>query len=246
MKARDYSKPYRVTSGKDFRLEDINPRETRWVKTKEEAAELLQEGVEVLRDLQEKLYAQDSWALLVILQADGCRGERRHDQARHVRGESAGVPGLQLQGAVGGGARPQFPLAAICAGPGARLHRHLQPLVLRGAAGGEGAPETSCRGRSGRPSTLSSQAYLARPLRRHQRLRAATLSATGSVLLKFFLHVSKDKQTGAVPGSARQAGEELEVLAARPRRAAYWDAYMAAYEDQFGATRPARRGLLGT
>ena len=40
MKARDYSKPYRVTNGKKFRLDDIvNPDETRWVKNEDEAGD---------------------------------------------------------------------------------------------------------------------------------------------------------------------------------------------------------------
>ena len=54
MKARDYSKPYRITDGKKFRLDDVEPAETRWVKDEDEATDLLKEGVEVLSDLQEK------------------------------------------------------------------------------------------------------------------------------------------------------------------------------------------------
>ena len=75
MKARDYSKPYRVTNGKKFRLDDVDPAETRWVKNEAKAADLLKEGVKVLSDLQEKLYAQDRWALLLIFQAMDAAGK---------------------------------------------------------------------------------------------------------------------------------------------------------------------------
>jgi polyphosphate kinase 2 (PPK2 family) len=75
MKARDYSKPYRITKGKNFRLDDIDPGETRWVTTEKEAADLLKQGIDVLRDLQEKLYAHNRWALLLIFQAMDAAGK---------------------------------------------------------------------------------------------------------------------------------------------------------------------------
>ena len=75
MKARDYSKPYRITNGKKFRLDDVDPDETRWVKNEDEAADLLKEGIEVLSDLQEKLYAHDRWALLLVFQAMDAAGK---------------------------------------------------------------------------------------------------------------------------------------------------------------------------
>ena len=75
MKARDYSKPYRVTNGKKFRLDDVDPNETRWVKNEDEAGDLLKEGIEVLSDLQERLYANDRWALLLVFQAMDAAGK---------------------------------------------------------------------------------------------------------------------------------------------------------------------------
>src|SRR5687767_9229229 len=75
MKARDYAKPYRISSGKRFRLAKIDPDETCWVKSKEQAGEILAEGVKVLSELQEKLYAQDRWSLLLIFQAMDAAGK---------------------------------------------------------------------------------------------------------------------------------------------------------------------------
>lgn len=60
--------PYRVTSGKGFRLKDIDPRDTGWLKSqdKTEAKEMLARGVEWLAEQQDMLYAQDHWAVLLV------------------------------------------------------------------------------------------------------------------------------------------------------------------------------------
>jgi polyphosphate kinase 2 (PPK2 family) len=66
---------YRVDSGKHFRLKDYDPAETGHWKSKEHAAETLQEQVTRTSDLQNKLYAQDEWALLLIFQAMDAAGK---------------------------------------------------------------------------------------------------------------------------------------------------------------------------
>ena len=58
---------------------------------------LLREHVAELSDQQTRLYASDDYALLLIFQAHGCRGQGRRDRARHVGRQSAGLPGVQLQ-----------------------------------------------------------------------------------------------------------------------------------------------------
>ena len=73
---REIIKPYRITRGKGFRLKDIDPADTGGLSAdKEEARQLLQEEIQRLSDLQEMLYAQDSWALLVVLQALDAAGK---------------------------------------------------------------------------------------------------------------------------------------------------------------------------
>jgi PPK2 family polyphosphate:nucleotide phosphotransferase len=75
---RDLSGPFRVTKGKHFRLKDVDPADTLEF-TKEEdkprAKEALAMGVTALADLQEKLYAQDKWAVLLIFQAMDAAGK---------------------------------------------------------------------------------------------------------------------------------------------------------------------------
>ena len=69
---------YRVTSGKGFRLKDHDPGDTAGLSLdKPEAAALLQHGVQRLAEHQEKLYAQNSWAMLCVFQALDAAGLTR-------------------------------------------------------------------------------------------------------------------------------------------------------------------------
>src|SRR5687768_6044702 len=75
--ARKFSKPYRVTKGKKFRLKDVDPGDTGELKSKDKARakEALQTGVEALTELQDMLYGQDRWSLLLIFQAMDAAGK---------------------------------------------------------------------------------------------------------------------------------------------------------------------------
>ena len=73
--------PFCVTDGEKFRLKDHDPADTRGVKSKKHAEERLEHSVDLLRRMQEKLYAQDRWNLLLILQgldASGKDGVIKH------------------------------------------------------------------------------------------------------------------------------------------------------------------------
>ena len=76
--ARELAKPFRVNKGKNFHLKDVNPNDTLDF-TKEEdkprAKEALAKGVAALAELQDKLYAQDKWAVLLIFQAMDAAGK---------------------------------------------------------------------------------------------------------------------------------------------------------------------------
>ena len=66
---------YRITDGEKFRLKDYDPGSTKGAKSKEKAIETLQNGVQLLSHFQEKLYAQDRWAVLIIFQAMDAAGK---------------------------------------------------------------------------------------------------------------------------------------------------------------------------
>ncbi len=75
-RASDLAKPFRVTNGDTFRLKDFKPGDTLGFKSedKERAKEVLASGVQMLAELQDKLYAQDRWAVLVVFQAMDAAG----------------------------------------------------------------------------------------------------------------------------------------------------------------------------
>jgi PPK2 family polyphosphate:nucleotide phosphotransferase len=84
MKAHKFIKKYLVESGKHFRLMDYDPADTHGLKSedKPEAKEWLEEGVKQLADLQDVLYAQSKWALLVVIQAMDAAG--KDSTVKHV------------------------------------------------------------------------------------------------------------------------------------------------------------------
>src|ERR1700686_5055153 len=68
-------RPFRITDGRSFRLQDVAPDDTGGIKSKEHAADMLARGVDHLCNLHEKLYAQGTWALLLIFQAMDAAGK---------------------------------------------------------------------------------------------------------------------------------------------------------------------------
>lgn len=66
---------YRIDDGKGFKLNSIDPADTGGFHSKERAETMLQQGIASLSALQEKLYAQDQWAVLLIFQAMDAAGK---------------------------------------------------------------------------------------------------------------------------------------------------------------------------
>src|SRR5439155_13054516 len=76
--ASELARPFRITKGKDFRLKDVDPNDTLdFTKEadKPRAKEVLTMGVTALAELQDKLYAQNNWAILLIFQAMDAAGK---------------------------------------------------------------------------------------------------------------------------------------------------------------------------
>src|SRR5215831_11265787 len=76
-RAQALAKPYCVSNGKKFRLKDFDPDDTAGLtaEDKPRAKEALQMGISLLAELQDMLYAQDRWALLLIFQAMDAAGK---------------------------------------------------------------------------------------------------------------------------------------------------------------------------
>src|SRR5215831_10807968 len=86
-----YVSPFRVSTGKGFRLKDFDPRDTCGLQLdKSEATDLLKRGIEWLAKEQELLYADNRWSLLLIFQAMDAAG--KDSTIKHV------MSGLNPQG----------------------------------------------------------------------------------------------------------------------------------------------------
>src|SRR6476469_5599780 len=79
---RRISKSFCIEDGRKFRLKDFDPGDTGGFKSQDHAKKLLEAGVERLSEMQQKLYAQDCWALLLIFQAMDAAG--KDSTIRHV------------------------------------------------------------------------------------------------------------------------------------------------------------------
>jgi len=75
IRTRGFAKPFRVTDGRGFRLKDVDPADTGSIRSRRQAERWLERGVGHLTRLQEKLYAQDEWSLLLIFQALDAAGK---------------------------------------------------------------------------------------------------------------------------------------------------------------------------
>jgi PPK2 family polyphosphate:nucleotide phosphotransferase len=76
-RARQFSRPFRVTDGKRFRLKHVDPGDTGELgaEDKPRAVEALSLGIEALASLQDMLYAQDRWSVLLVFQAIDAAGK---------------------------------------------------------------------------------------------------------------------------------------------------------------------------
>jgi PPK2 family polyphosphate:nucleotide phosphotransferase len=221
-------KPFRVEHGKKFRLKDYDPAHTAGVKTKEEANQLLQEGIQKLADLQDKLYAQDSWALLVIFQAMDAAG--KDSVIKHV------MSGVNPQGC------QVFSFKA----PSAEEQNH--DYMWRAM---KNMPE---RGRIG----IFNRSYYEEVLvvRVHPELLKAEkippslitkdlwqerfedicaferyMTRNGVVIRKFFLNLSKKEQKKRFLARLDAPEKNWKFSAADIHERAFWNDYMDAYED---------------
>lgn len=66
---------YRITSGKDFNLNDFDPNDSGGMKKEDITEEMTQEILDELFELQERLYAENEFSLLIILQARDAAGK---------------------------------------------------------------------------------------------------------------------------------------------------------------------------
>ena len=231
--------PYRVTKGKGFRLKDIDPGDTHGLgsEDKDEAKEWLDRGVEWLAEEQDRLYAQDRWSVLLVFQAMDAAG--KDSTIKHVMS----------------GVNPQ----------GCQVYSFKQPtsedldhdFLWRAV---KCLPE---RGRIG----IFNRSYYEEALvvRVHEEILARQklpaelvtkdiwderlsdirnfedyLARQGTVVVKFFLHVSRKEQKKRFLERLDKPEKNWKFSAADVFERRYWDRYMDAFQDAIRATASKR------
>jgi PPK2 family polyphosphate:nucleotide phosphotransferase len=237
-RAGKLSKPYRVTDGRRFRLKDFNPSDSGGLDREDRArtGEVLRAGVEALCELQERLYAQDRWALLLIFQAMDAAG--KDSAIKHVM-TGVNPQGVQVY---------SFKKPSDEELDHDFLWRCLKALPERGRIG--------IFNRSYYEELLVVRVHP--ELLERQRLprelvgkdiwkdRAADicaveryLSNNGIVIRKFFLHVSKREQKKRFLERLDRPEKNWKFSAADLREREHWREYHDAYEDAIRRTATA-------
>jgi PPK2 family polyphosphate:nucleotide phosphotransferase len=234
-RARRLAEPFRVTRGDKFRLRDIDPGELLGFTSEDKprAKEALAMGIKALAELQDKLYAQDRRAVLLIFQAMDAAG--KDGAIKHVMS----------------GINPQGCQVYSFKAPSAEdldhdyLWRCQKCLPNRGHIG--------IFNRSYYEETLVVRVHSALLQKqkippelvtrdiwseRFQDIRSFEryLGRNGIVVRKFFLHVSKKEQKRRFLERIENPEKNWKFSAADLTERAYWDRYQEAYEDMIRHT----------
>jgi PPK2 family polyphosphate:nucleotide phosphotransferase len=232
-KASDLIKRFRVTDGKGFRLRRFSPRETLGIQSKEKAEAYLQKGIRKLAALQEKLYAQDRWGVLLVFQAMDAAG--KDGAIKHV------MSGINPQGCQ----VYSFKAPSTEELDHDFLWRTSKSLPERGRIGifNRSYYEEVLVVRV-HPEILEKQKLPRRLVtkgiwkERHEDIRCFEryLSRQGYVILKFFLHVSRKEQKERFLERLDREEKNWKFSVADAKEREHWGEYMRAYQDLIQAT----------
>jgi len=229
-KARRFSAPFRITDGAGFRLKKIDPWDTLDLKSddKQHATEALASGIDTLRELQDMLYAQDQWSVLLIFQALDAAG--KDGAIKHVMS----------------GVNPQGCQVFSFKGPSAEeldhdyLWRCVKCLPERGRIGifNRSYYEETTAVRV-HPEFLRGQKLPKKLVtdkiwdQRFKDIRNFEhyLSRNGVLVRKFFLHLSKDEQKKRFLGRLDRPDKNWKFSINDAKERGFWNDYMKAYED---------------
>ncbi len=233
--ARSFAKPFRVTDGEGFRLKDIDPGDTLDLgsEDKPRVKEALVLGVEAMAMLQDMLYAQNSWAVLLIFQAMDAAG--KDSTIKHV------MSGVNPQGCE----VTSFKAPSTDDLDHEYLWRCAKRLPARGHIGifNRSYYEETLVVRV-HPELLEKEKVPPELVtkniwkERFKDIRAFEryLTRNGVVVRKFFLHVSKKEQKKRFLERLENPEKNWKFSAADVREREFWDDYMEAYEDMIRHT----------
>jgi PPK2 family polyphosphate:nucleotide phosphotransferase len=229
MKLAHIAKRFRIDTPDKFRLSDHDTAESCGLSIdRGEAKAMLAEGIERLGGLQERLYAQDRWSVLIVLQAMDAAG--KDSVIKHV------LSGINPQGC--------------------EVHAFKQPSAEELAHDflwrvGQRLPARGCIGIFNRShyeevltvrihSELLEQQKLPRAAlgkniwnRRFKDIRAFErhLAQNGTLVLKFFLNVSREEQRKRFLDRIDEPGKRWKFSMGDVAERKLWPQYMAAYQD---------------
>jgi len=233
-RARKVAEPFRVTDDK-FRLKDIDPDDTLEFTSEDKprAKEALINGVELLAELQDMLYAQDNWAVLLIFQAMDAAG--KDGAIKHVMS----------------GVNPQGCQVFSFKSPNSEdldhdyMWRCVKHMPERGRIGifNRSYYEETLVVRVHKellekqkipPGLVTKDIWKERfqDIRTFERY----LSRNGVCIRKFFLHVSKKEQKKRFLERIEEPEKNWKFSANDAKERKYWDDYMEAYEDMIRNT----------
>src|SRR6201988_3340867 len=234
-RSQKFVEPYRVISGKNFRLKDVDPNDTGEATADDKplAKEMLEAGVEVLADLQDVLYAQDQWSILLIFQAMDAAG--KDGAIKHVMS----------------GVNPQGCQVFSFKSPTSEdldhdyLWRCIKCLPERGRIGifNRSYYEETLVVRVHReflekqklpPDLITKDIWKERfqDIRGFERY----LTRNGVAIRKFFLHVSNKEQKKRFLERIEEPEKNWKFSANDAKEREYWKDYMEAYEDMIRNT----------
>ncbi len=234
MKSGHLAQRYCVADGKGFRLKRYPPTDTSKLKpSKEDAQARLKAGIERLAELQDMLYAQDRWSLLLIFQAMDAAG--KDSAIKHV------MSGVNPQGCH---------VASFKAPAGEEvehdyLWRCVRHLPERGTIGIFNRSyyeevlvvrvHPDILGRQKLPPQLITKKIWEQ---RFEDMRAFErhLARNGTVVRKFFLNVSREEQKRRFLERLDDPEKNWKFQAGDVSERQHWDTYMRAYEDMIRNT----------
>jgi PPK2 family polyphosphate:nucleotide phosphotransferase len=236
-RAREFAGNFRVDDGKKFRLKAFAPNETLGLKHREGikdlAAETLREGIEHLAEMQDKLYAQDRWGLLLIFQAMDAAG--KDGTIKHV------MSGINPQGCQVYSFKAPSPeeldhdflwRTSRCLPERGRIgifNRSYYEEVLVVRVHPEFLEKQKLP-----PRLLTNQIWK----ERFEDISAFERYATrnGIAIRKFFLNVSREEQKKRFLQRLDNPDKNWKFSIADAQERERWDDYMAAYEDMIRHT----------
>jgi PPK2 family polyphosphate:nucleotide phosphotransferase len=231
--ASKLAKPFRVEQGKDFRLKDFDPGDTSGVHSKKHATELLEKGVARMAELQDKLYAQDRWALLLVFQAMDAAG--KDGAIKHVM-SGVNPQGCQVY---------SFKAPSVEELNHDYLWRNMRCLPDRGRIGifNRSYYEEVLVVRV-HPEVLQNERIPVKLMskklweERFEDIGAFEryLSRNGIVIRKFFLNLSKKEQKKRFLDRLEEPEKNWKFSASDVHERDYWDDYMRAYEEMIQNT----------